>query len=126
MIEYDGAIFPGMAKPFYIEKEGPLSIVLTIIGVVLFSISLATAFGADPLGLGGWSFWVGAAGAIILIVGAIWLIAHVMKLRDFERLFNVQGKKALMQNLDELEYTAWRLPEKYEKMVAEKKKEYKM
>ncbi len=115
----------GMAKPFYVENEGFISFTLTIIGVVLFLVSLMAVLGADFLGLGGWDFWIGAIGAIILFVGGIWLIAHLLKLKEFKKLINVQGKKALMQNLDELEYTAWRLPEKYDKLVAEKKKEYK-
>ncbi|MEI6796503.1 MAG: hypothetical protein WCK39_06535 [Methanomassiliicoccales archaeon] len=114
-----------MAKPFYVENEGFISFTLTIIGVVLFLVSLMAVLGADFLGLGGWDFWIGAIGAIILFVGGIWLIAHLLKLKEFKKLINVQGKKALMQNLDELEYTAWRLPEKYDKLVAEKKKEYK-
>ena len=115
----------GMAKPFFTENEGLVSILLTIVGAVLFLVSLMAVLGADFLGLGGWDFWIGAIGVVILAVGGIWFITHLIKLKDFKRLINVQGKKALMQNLDELEYTAWRLPEKYDKMVAEKKKEYK-
>lgn len=114
-----------MAKPFYVEHEGLVSLVLTIIGAILFLISLMAVLGVDFLGMGGWDFWIGAVGVVILIVGGIWFIAHLIKLKDFKRLINVQGKKALMQNLDELEYTAWRLPEKYDKLVAEKKKELK-
>jgi uncharacterized membrane protein len=113
-----------MAKPFYVEQEKLLSILLTIVGAVLLLIAFLDFFGLGFTGMGAWDFWVGAAGAVLLLIGVIWLFSHLVKIKDFNRLINVQGKKALMQNLDELEYTAWRLPSKYDKIVAEKKKEH--
>jgi hypothetical protein len=113
-----------MAKPFYVEQEKPLSILLTIAGAVLLLIAFLDYFGLGFTGMGAWDFWVGAVGAVLLLIGVIWLFSHLVKVKDFNRLINVQGKKALMQNLDELEYTAWRLPSKYDKLVAEKKKEH--
>jgi hypothetical protein len=111
-----------MPKPITVERGLEISILLTAIGVVLFVDGLSDAMGWW-VSLGGWGFWSGGLGIVLVLVGSIWF-GTIAKLRaKFERMIVEKSRAGFIRNLDELEYTAWRLPSKYDERVFEKKKD---
>jgi hypothetical protein len=111
-----------MPKPTTVERGLELSILLTVVGIVLFVDGLSDAMGWW-VSLGGWGFWSGGVGIILILVGSIWLGTVLMLRKKFNVLIVENSRAAFVRALDELEYTAWRLPSKYDTMVFEKKKD---
>lgn len=99
-----------------------LSVLLTVLGVVLLFLGISDALDW-VVDLGGWGFYAGAAGAILAIASAIWLLSIVQRIRRFWVLMEEKSKAVFVRNLDEIEYTAWRLSSKYDELLALKKNE---
>jgi len=111
-----------MPKPITVERGLEISVILTLIGAALFLEGLSDAFGWW-WDLGGWGFWTGAVGIVLLLIGVIWLVMVVMRRQRFQELIVEKSKALFVRNLDELEYTAWRLPSRFDTEVVEKKKD---
>ncbi|MCX6651685.1 MAG: hypothetical protein NT131_08560 [Methanomassiliicoccales archaeon] len=111
-----------MSKPITVEWGLEISIILTAFGAVLLLGGLSDALDWW-LDLGGWGFWVGGTGIVLLLVGLIWLIGLILRRQQFNELIVESSRAAFVKSLDELEYTAWRLPSKYDVKVIEKKKD---
>jgi len=79
---------------------------------------------SDPFGR--WIAWIVVAAPIGLIVCAWWYYDYVKKIRELAELIGTPSKAKFVRNLDEIEYLAWSLPQRYENKVLAKKKEFKI
>ena len=103
--------------------------VLTVIGVVgvFFDETLPTYLSvlsdlSDPFGT--WAYWLVLAGPIGLVVCIWWVYDYSSKTRKLAKLIETPSKAKFVRNLDDIEYLAWSLPQRYEDRVLEKKKEF--
>ncbi len=114
-----------MSRPVTVQYVVPFSISFLAAGLVITGLSLYDLIeDADLFGLGGWWFYLLVIGIIMAMVGLFYLYAYLKRVSKFKKLIAEKSKKEFVTNLDELEYTAWRLPKSYEDKVAEKKKEF--
>jgi hypothetical protein len=111
-----------MPKPINVEKGLELSILMTVLGAVLLFIGISDALDW-AVDLGGWGFYAGSAGVIAVIVGVIWALSVVQRMRRFDVLIQEKSNAVFVRSLDDIEYTAWRLPSRYDELLANKKKE---
>lgn len=131
-----------MAKQFLTEYRLELGALLTllfalltVIGVVGVYLNLDDSNSlpsvlsvledlATPFG--DWVAWLVVAGPIGLIVCGWWLYDFVRKTRELAELIDTPSKAKFVRNLDEIDYLAWSLPQRYEDIVIAKKKELKI
>jgi hypothetical protein len=111
-----------MSKPVSVERGMELSVVSVLAGTALLVIGLSDALGWF-LDLQGWGFYSGAAGCLLLIVGVVWLVSILQRIKTFRVLMSEKSKAVFVRSLDDVEYAAWRLPSKYDSMLVEKKRE---
>ena len=79
---------------------------------------------SDPFGR--WISWIVVAAPIGLIVCAWWYYDYLKKIRELAELIDTPSKAKFVRNLDEIEYLAWSLPQRYEDKVLTKKKDFKI
>lgn len=79
---------------------------------------------SDPFGR--WIAWIVIAAPIGLIICVWWYYDYVRKIRELADLIDTPSKAKFVRNLDEIEYLAWSLPQRYEDKVLMKKKEFKI
>ena len=79
---------------------------------------------SDPFGR--WISWIVVAAPIGLIVCAWWYYDYLKKIRELAELIDTPSKAKFVRNLDEIEYLAWSLPQRYEDKVLTKKKNFKI
>ncbi len=135
-----------MAKSFLTEYRLELSSLLTLLfaflslvglvglkyiketnGQVSFDLPGSINFLAPLIEpFGEWVTWIAIIGPIGLVVCAWWLYDYVSKSRKLLKLIDTTSKAKFVKNLDDIEYMAWVLPRRYEKMVIDKKKEFKL
>lgn len=131
-----------MAKQFLTEYRLELGalltllfVLLTVIGVVGVYLNLDDSNSlpsvlsvledlATPFG--DWVAWLVVASPIGLIVCGWWLYDFVRKTRELGELIDTPSKAKFVRNLDEIDYLAWSLPQRYEDLVIAKKKEFKV
>lgn len=111
-----------MPKPFNVERGLELSVLTTVLGAALLFLGISDALDW-AVDLKGWGFYAGAVGVIALIVGVIWMISILQRMKKFGVLMEEKSKAVFVRSLDDIEYTAWRLPAKYDELLARKKKE---
>lgn len=85
----------------------------------------------DPLGglaepFGKWVYWLVVIAPIGLIVAVWWLYDYRKKTRELSSLIDTPSKAKFVRNLDDIEYLAWSLPQRFEDQVLDKKKEFKL
>jgi hypothetical protein len=117
-------IRPDMSRPVTVQYVVPFSVGLLVSGSVLIGLSLYNFYVNALFGLEGWWFYLVVAGLILAITGFFYLYGYMKRVSKFKKLIAEKSKKEFVVNLDELEYTAWRLPKKYEDQVRDKKKEF--
>ncbi|MFA5312710.1 MAG: hypothetical protein WC375_05220 [Methanomassiliicoccales archaeon] len=108
----------------YIEHATLFDGAVTAIGGVIFALGVIDFTNSDIFDVGGWGYYLLAAGFIILLAGVLLIYAYISRVRSFTKMMMVKSKKEFAGIRDDLEYTAWRLPSKYDAKVAEKKKEF--
>ena len=106
-----------------------LSIFLTIIGVAgtFFSERLPGYLSfleelSNPFG--DWVYWLSIIGPLLLVGAAWWLYDYIKKTRSLARLIATPSKAKFVRNLDEIEYLAWSLPQRFETEVLEMKRRF--
>ncbi len=126
-----------MAKAFTREYRFELSALMLAVGVVITFISTIGLFvpklpdyliGFQPAikAIGYWLYWLLVIGPIMLVGGAWWLIDSVRKSLELLKYLKVDSKAKFVKNLEEIEYLAWVLPRKYEDLVIDKKRQFKV
>lgn len=77
---------------------------------------------SDPVG--SWAYWLVVIGPLGLIVAIWWLYDFVKKSRKLADLMKTPSKAKFVRNLDDIEYLAWSLPQRFEDEVLQKKKDF--
>jgi len=80
---------------------------------------LATPFGQ-------WVTYLVVIGPIGLIVCLWWFYDYLKKKRELAKLIDTPSRAKFVRNLDDIEYLAWVLPQRFEDKVLEKKREFKL
>jgi len=114
-----------MSKPLTVEWGLEIAVSLIVLGAVLLIVGIMDVLHLY-LDLGGWGFYSGAVGVLLLIVGIVWMVFILQRMRKFKLLFQEKSKAVFVRSLDELEYTVWRLPSKYDFLLLEKRREMGM
>lgn len=115
-----------MARPIYVEHAALVSSALTVIGMIALVLGVIDYTNPEIFTIGGWGFYLLLIGFISLLVGVLMLYSYMKKVKSFNKLMKVKSRKEFCTIMDDLEYTAWRLPSKFDAKVAEKKKEFDM
>jgi len=102
---------------------------MTVVGVVgvfledkLPSILSPLKDLTDPIGA--WDYWLVVIGPIGLVVAIWWLYDFFKKTRKLASLIGTPSKAKFVRNLDDIEYLAWSLPQRFEDEVLKKEKEF--
>ncbi len=111
-----------MSKPFNVERGLELSLLMTVLGAALLLLGISDALDW-AVDLKGWGFYAGFVGVIALIVGVVWIISIFQRMKRFGTLLEEKSKAVFVRSLDDIEYAAWRLPAKYDELLAKKKKD---
>lgn len=112
-----------MAKPFLTEHAGHLSLIIALVSGFVVAVALAD-MSTGSLGLDGWSAYLLVAGLIAFVVAIIWLAQYLRTVRDLKALLDENRKAVFVRSVDDAEYLAWKLPMKYEKELAAKKRSF--
>ena len=115
-----------MARPFYVEYAVPVSIAFLVGGVVGLVLGIINFTNEDLFSIGGWGYYLIGIAILCLLVGTVLIWGYAKRVRHLKKLLTVKSKKELLGILDDLEYTAWRLPSKFDKLVSVKKKEFEL
>lgn len=115
-----------MSKPFTVQHAGLLSLTILVVGAGMVAVGLLDLMGYRFKEVGSWGYWILGIGALLLLIGVIWLWIYAANKRKFNRLMEEQSKAAFVKKLDDVEYLAWRLPMKYEERLIDKKKQFGM
>ncbi len=126
-----------MAKAMTREFRFELSTVMLAVGILVTFVGAIGVFvpklpdwllifQSAIKGSGNWIYWYLVLGPILVIGGGWWLIDSVRKTMELMNYLKIDSKAKFVKNMDDIEYLAWVLPRKYEEMVLEKKKQFKM
>ncbi|MBE0519299.1 MAG: DUF3198 domain-containing protein [Thermoplasmata archaeon] len=123
-----------MAKRITIEYRLELSVLMVIVFALVTLVGVVGVFFEDSLPssisflsdistpFGAWVYWLVIMGPIGLVSGIWWLYDYVKKSRKLENLMKTPSKAKFVRNLDDIEYLAWSLPQRFEDRVLERKK----
>ena len=75
---------------------------------------------------GPWGTWLVVAAPIGLVICIWWFYDYVKKTKELADLIDTPSKAKFVRNLDDIEYLAWSLPQRYEDKVLQKKREFKL
>lgn len=75
---------------------------------------------------GPWAAYLVVVGPIGLVVCLWWLYDYFKKTRELGELIDTPSRAKFVRNLDDIEYLAWVLPQRYEDKVIAKKKEFRL
>lgn len=125
-----------MTKAFLTEYRLELSSLFTLLFCFVTIVGVVGAFLADSLPssltfltdltdpIGSWASWLVVVGPLGLIVAVWWLYDFVKKSRKLTALMKTPSKAKFVRNLDDIEYLAWSLPQRFEDQVLKKKKDF--
>jgi MFS family permease len=122
----------GILTEYRLELSGLLSVVFAIVMVIGLigafleeSLPSSLSFLSDlSQPVGDWAYWFVIAGPIGFVACIWWLYDYIKKTRELSRLTDTPSKAKFVRNLDEIEYLAWNLPQRFEDEVLAKKKEF--
>lgn len=109
----------GIVGAFFRETRDDGTVVYNLHGAFSFLVDLARPFGS-------WATWLVVAAPIGLIICIWWLYDYIKKTRELAELIDTPSKAKFVRNLDDIEYLAWSLPQRYENLVLDKKREFKI
>jgi len=126
-----------MAKAFTREFRFELSGLMTFIGVFLTVVGAIGIFAPHPPSYlaflapvtkisGNWVYWYMILGPLLIVGGVWWLADSIKKTRQLLNFLKIDSKAKFVKNIDEIEYLAWVLPRRYEEMVIDKKRQFKL
>jgi H+/Cl- antiporter ClcA len=125
-----------LTKSILTEYRYELSGLLCVVFAIVTVIGLIGAFLESSLPsylsfladlsqpFGDWAYWFVIAGPIGLVACAWWLYDYLKKTRELSKLIDTPSKAKFVRNLDDIEYLAWNLPQRFEDKVLAKKKEF--
>jgi len=74
--------------------------------------------------IGGWWFWCLGIGFVLTLVGGWYFFDNIRKRKEFKELMEITSKKKFLQNMDRVEYLAWKLTPWHRIEVSKKKKKF--
>ncbi len=96
-------------------------------GVVTYHLPKVLGFlGQLTTPFGQWVSYLVVVGPIGLVVCLWWLYDYEKKIRELGQLIDTPSKAKFVRNIDDIEYLAWVLPQRFEDKVLTKKKEFKL
>ena len=106
-----------------------VSVLLTLVGVVGVFYSEGLPDYLSPLEelsspFGEWAYWLIVLGPLFMVGAVWWLYDYLKKSRSLARLISTPSKAKFVRNLDEIEYLAWSLPQRFETKVLEMKRRF--
>ncbi len=104
---------------------GGLIIILTMGGVMASSDSDGIFTSIKDF-FDNWIYWVMILGTGFLLIGLFYFLDFIVKRKEFYKLFDEKSKSKFIKNQDRIEELAWRLHPKYEEMVIDRKKEFRI
>ena len=75
---------------------------------------------------GDWNYWFLIIGVFIAIAGGWYVFDTLRKRLKFEEYINSESKREFVSNLKELEEISYKLGEKYQNRLEEKKREWRV
>ncbi len=75
---------------------------------------------------GNWNYWLLALGLLILVVGGWYTIDTIRKRDKFEEYIESGSKREFVKHIKELEELAYKLGEKYQIRLEEKKRKWRV
>lgn len=126
-----------MAKSLSREYRFELSTIMLAVGILVTFLGVIgvflprlpdslAVFQSAIRGSGNWIYWYLVIGPLLVIGGAWWLLDSIRKSLQLMNYLKIDSKAKFVKNLDDIEYLAWVLPRKYEQLVVEKKKQFRM
>jgi magnesium-transporting ATPase (P-type) len=73
-----------------------------------------------------WAYWMIVVGPIGLAVCIWWVYDYFSKVQKLSRLIDTPSKAKFVRNIDDIDYLAWSLPQRFEDKVLEKKKGFRL
>jgi len=73
-----------------------------------------------------WAYWMIVVGPIGLAVCVWWVYDYFKKVRRLGKLIDTPSKAKFVRNIDDIDYLAWSLPQRFENQVIEKKRELRI
>lgn len=122
----------GVLTEYRLELAGLFVVVfsfLTVVGVVgvfleenLPSYLVFLTDLTEPIG--SWAYWLVVVGPLGLAISIWWLYDFLKKTKELDDLIRTPSKAKFVRNLDDIEFLAWSLPQRYEDQVLAKKREF--
>jgi heme/copper-type cytochrome/quinol oxidase subunit 1 len=121
----------GKISSFLREYVLYFSLILTILGLILFLLSLGyymfNSLGIDFVkNLKEWNFYIIIIGFIILITGIYYLYSFLKNKRFVIKELKTNKRSEFVKRHAELKNTVKHMPSKYHKMIKDKEKELKI
>lgn len=125
-----------MPKGFLTEYRLELSSLLTLLFCFVTIVGVVGVFLADRLPssmsffkdltdpIGSWAYWFVVVGPICLVAAVWWLYDYLKKSKKLADLMKTPSKAKFVRNLDDIEYLAWSLPQRFEDQVLKKKRDF--
>ena len=76
--------------------------------------------------IGDWIYWIFFISIIAFFIGLYYFYDTLKKLRKFKEYINSESKSKFLKNLKDLEIISYKLGPNHEKILEEKKKEWKI
>jgi hypothetical protein len=120
----------GKITGFFIEFTLVFSLILTIIGVILFIIGITSVLDMNILNLSAdvlnWNIYFLIIGFFVLIAGIYYLFTYYKNRNFMLEELATNKRSELLKKHTELKQTAKRMPSKYMKLLKEKEEEFKI
>jgi H+/Cl- antiporter ClcA len=125
-----------LPKGFLTEYRLELSSLLTLLFCFVTIVGVVGVFLADRLPssmsffkdltdpIGSWAYWFVVVGPICLVAAVWWLYDYLKKSKKLADLMKTPSKAKFVRNLDDIEYLAWSLPQRFEDQVLKKKRDF--
>lgn len=125
-----------MPKAFLTEYRLELSSMLVVVFTFLAIVGIVGVFLEDQLPsylafltdltepFGSWSLWLVVIGPLGAVIAAWWLYDYIKKARKLADLIKTPSKAKFVRNLDDIEFLAWSLPQRFEDEVLKKKRDF--
>ena len=121
-----------MAKGILTELRREFSALLVLVGGILSMIGIVGLIYqdapevlqiiTDPFYNNNVYLWFVVAGPLLLIAAIYYFMKEIKMRKEFDELMDTNSKAKFVRNMDRVEYLAWKLPERYEIELYEKKK----
>ena len=120
----------GKITGFFIEFTLIFSLILTILGLIMFIIGITSVMDMNILNLSAdilnWNIYFLLIGFFVLIAGIYYLFTYYKNRNFMLEELTTNKRSELLKKHTELKQTAKRMPSKYKKMLKEKEEEFKI